>query len=100
MTQRAYEWDPRPPTIGERIICGVWLVAFVPVMLNYYADWRLFRGYDKLVLGGWILASFFLVARLPGVKRVEGVPRPVTYWLFVCLGLAVAVGLWMLSPKH
>ena len=73
MTQRAYEWDPRPPTKRERIICGFWLVAFVTAMANYYAGWQLFRGYDKWVFGGLLLGSLFLFARLPGVRRTEGV---------------------------
>jgi hypothetical protein len=76
MTEHTYEWEPRPPTKAERIICGIWLVAFVAAAADYYADWKWFSGYDKWVFGGLFLASLFLFARLPGVKRVEGVKRP------------------------
>jgi hypothetical protein len=100
MKQRAYEWDPRPPTIREQIVAGIWLTAFVPVMLNYCVGWGLFRGYDKWVFGGLFLASFFLMARMPGVRRVEGVPLPVTYWSTLGLGLMAAIALWVLSSKR
>jgi len=63
-------WDPRPPTVRERIIAGVWLAAFLIAMTNDYADWRLFGGYDKWVLGGLSFGGLFLFARLPGVKRI------------------------------
>jgi hypothetical protein len=94
MKQRAYEWDPRPPTVRERIVAGIWLIAFVLTMLNYYAGWRLFLGYDKWVFAALFLASFVLIARMPGVRRVEGLPRPLTYWLTIGLGLIMAVALW------
>jgi hypothetical protein len=100
MTQRAYEWVPRPPTNRERMICGIWLAAFVVAMANFYAGWRLFRGYDNWVFGGLLLASFFLFARLPGVRRVECVQRPLTYWLIIGLGLAGAIILWLLSSRN
>jgi len=98
MTQRAYEWDPRPPTKRERIICGFWLVAFVTSMANYYAGWQLFRGYDKWVFGGLLLGSLFLFARLPGVRRTEGVGRPLTYWVIIGVGVAGAIILSLLKP--
>ena len=63
-------WDPRAPTVRERIIAGIWLAAFLLAVINDFADWRLFGGYDKWVLGGLFLAGLFLIARLPGVKRV------------------------------
>jgi len=91
MTPRAYEWDPRPPTKRERIICGLWLVVLLAAMANDYAGWQLFRGYDKLVVVGLVLATFFLFARLPGVRRVEEVPRPLAYWAIIGLGIAGAV---------
>jgi hypothetical protein len=98
MTERAYEWEPRSPTKGERIICGIWLIAFVAAAADYYAKWQWFRGYDKWVFGGLFLASLFLFARLPGVRRVEGVKRPLTYWLIIVLGIAGAIVLSMLKP--
>jgi hypothetical protein len=94
MTQRAYEWDPRPPTTRERIICGIWLVIFVAAWANDYAGWRLFRGYDKLVVGSLLLAGLLLLTRLPGVRRVEGVRRPLSYWLII--GVAI-IGIILLS---
>ena len=100
MTQRAYELDPRPPTNRERIICGIWLAAFVAAMANFYAGWHLFRGYDNWVFGGTLLAAFFLFARLPGVRRVDGVQRPLTYWLVVGLGVAGAIILWLLRSRR
>jgi hypothetical protein len=78
MKQRAYEWDPRPPTVRERIICGIFLAAFLPVMINSYAGWGLFRGYDRWVFGGMFLTMLFLVARLPRARHVEGVKPPLT----------------------
>lgn len=98
MTERAYEWQPRPPTRGERIICGILLVAFVAAAADFYADWHWFLGYDKWVFGGFFLAGAFLFARLPGVSRVEGVKRPLTYWVVIFLGIAIAVALSLLNP--
>jgi len=100
MKQRAYEWDPRPPTTGERIISGIWLLAFVPAVVSDYAGWRLFGGYDKWVVGGLLLAFFFLYVRLPGVRRVEGVKRPAYYWLIITLGGGAAIVLSLLSPTR
>ena len=100
MRQRAYEWDPRPPTNRERIICGIWLLAFVPAMANYYAGWGLFGGYDKWVFGALMLGSLFLFARLPGVRRNQGAKRPLGYWLILGLGLLGAVVLSVLSPSR
>jgi hypothetical protein len=99
MKSRAYEWDPRPPTIRERIICGIWLAAFVPVLANQYAGWKLFRGYDTWIFGGVLLAGLFLITRLAGTKRVEGVPRPLGYWLVVGLGLIAAAVLYALGSR-
>jgi hypothetical protein len=98
MSERAYEWEPRPPTKGERILCGIWLIAFVAVAADYYAEWQWFWGFDKWVFGGLLLASLFLFARLPGVRRVEGVKRPVTYWVTIVLGIAGAIILSILKP--
>jgi hypothetical protein len=99
MRQRAFEWDPRPPNIRERIISGIWLAVFVLAVANYYAEWRLFPGYDKWVLGGLFLAGLLLFARMPDVRRVEGVKRPLAYWLIVCLGLIGGIVLWGLAPR-
>jgi len=65
----AYEWDPRPPTTRERAICAVWLVAFVLAAGSYYGSWRMFGDYDKWMFGGLLLGGFFLLARMPGVRR-------------------------------
>jgi hypothetical protein len=100
MAQRAYEWEPRPPTTRERIVCGIWLAAFLPVSVNDYAGWRLFRGYDNWVLGGLLFAGLFLIARLPGVRRVEGVQRPLSYWLFIGLAVIGVIVLTLLSPTN
>jgi hypothetical protein len=89
--------DPRPPTVRERILCGIWLAAFVPVVTSYWAGWRLFRGYDNWVFGGLLLAGLFLFVRLPGVRRVEGVDRPPAYWLIVGLGVMGAIALSVLG---
>ena len=99
MTQRAYEWDPRPPTNRERLICGIWLAAFVAAMANAYADWRVFRGYDDWVLGGLLLAGLFLLAGLPGVRRVQGVPRPPSFWVILGLGVTGAFLLSFLDSR-
>jgi len=99
MKPRAFEWDPRPPTVRDRIIAGVWLAAFAPAMLNYYAGWRLFRGFDKWVFAGLFLAGVFFLTRSPGVRRVVGVPRPLSYWLIVGLGLVAAIALWAVKPQ-
>jgi len=69
--QRAYEWDPRPPTIRERLICGALLAAFALALTNYWAGWQLFRGYDKWVFWGLFLAMVIVANRGPGVRRVE-----------------------------
>jgi len=99
MTERAYEWEPRPPTTRERIICGLWLVAFGAALANEYAGWQLFRGYDKLFVGGLLLGGLFLFARLPGVRRVEGVRRPLTYWLVIGVAIVGAVMLSLIKPR-
>lgn len=69
MNHRAYDWDPRPPTVRERILCGGWLAGFVLAAASYYADWRLFGDYDNWAFGGLFLCGLFLMARMPGVKR-------------------------------
>ena len=69
MRQGPSEWDPRPPTTRERIVVGVWGAAFLLSVVNKYADWRLFGGYDKWVWGGLLLVGLFLFARLPGLRR-------------------------------
>ena len=65
----AFEWNPRPPSVRERVVCSIWLAAFVPVMVNYYAGWRLFGSYDKWVFGGLLVVGLFLIQRLPSVRR-------------------------------
>ena len=100
MKPRAYEWDPQPPTDRQRIVAGIFVVAFVPAMLNYYAGWSLFRGYDNWVIGGLGLAGLFLFARLPSVRRVEGVSHPTIYWVYLPLGLIAAAALWALKSSR
>ena len=63
------KWDPRPPNVRERIIVGIWLLAFIAAVANYYAGWRLFGGYDNWVVLGLFLGGLFLIERLPGVTR-------------------------------
>lgn len=65
------KWDPRPPNVRERIIAGVWLVAFVAALANYYAGWRLLGGYDKWAVLALFLGAVFLFQRMPGVDRVQ-----------------------------
>jgi len=100
MKRRAYDWDPRPPTSRERAVAGIWLLAFLPATLNYFAGWGLFRGYDKWVFAALFLAGFFLMARMPGLRRVDAVPRPKTYWATIAIGLMMAVGLWVLKSSR
>jgi hypothetical protein len=100
MKQRAYEWDPQPTTDRQRIVAGIFVVAFVPAMLNYYAGWALFRGYDNWVVAGLGLAALFLSARLPSVRRVEGVPHSTSYWVYLGLGLVAAAILWSLKSSR
>ena len=97
MKPRAYEWDPRPPTFGERLVCGIWLAAFAIALANNYAGWRLFWGYDDWVVGGFLIGGLILLARLPGVRRVEGVDRPQAYWLVFCAGAVAAIVLTILN---
>ena len=69
LKRKTYEWDPRPPTVRERVIAGVWLAPFAIAMANYYAGWRLFGDYDKWVFGGLFLVGLFLLTRMPRMKR-------------------------------
>jgi hypothetical protein len=98
MNQRAYEWNPRPPNIRERIVAGIWLVAFVAAIINYCADWRVLRGYDKWVLAALYLGAFFVLARMPSVTRIAGVRRPLAYWLIIGLSLTSAI-LWIVVRR-
>jgi hypothetical protein len=97
--QRAYEWVPRPPTIRERLICGALLAAFALALTNYWAGWQLFRGYDKWVFWGLFLAMVIVADRGPGVRRVESVRRPFSYWLTIGLGLMGGMLLWAFFPR-
>ena len=69
MTRRSYEWSPRPPTIRERVIAGIWLAPFIVALASYCAGWRLFGAYDKWVFGGLFLVGLFLLTQMPGVRR-------------------------------
>lgn len=65
-----YEWNPRPPTIRERVASGIWLIAFLAAEVNYQAGWRWFNGYDKQVSYGLVLLGLVVFVRLmPGVVR-------------------------------
>ena len=67
---RTYEWDPRPPNARERIIAGVWLVAFLVVEASYLAGWRLLGDYAKQGSAALLLVGLVLIYRvLPGVRR-------------------------------
>jgi hypothetical protein len=73
MRRRTYEWDPRPPTLRERLLAGLWLAIFLPVQASWYAGWRLFGDYDKQVAAGvTIIGLVLLFGIFPGVKRIDG----------------------------
>jgi hypothetical protein len=69
MKRRAYGWDPRPPSVRERVIAGVWLATFALATANDYGGWRLLGDYDKWAFGGVLFVGLFLITRLPGVRR-------------------------------
>ena len=100
MTQSAFEWDPRPPTVNERIICGVWLTAFIVAVTNRHFAWRLFQGFDSWVLFALFVAVFFLLARLPTVRRNEGIRRPLAYWLTIGASVVGALILTFTGSQH
>ena len=100
MTQSAFEWDPRPPTAHERLICGVWLTAFMVAVANRYFAWRLFQGFDNGVLFVLFVVAFFLIARLPTVRRNEGIRRPLAYWLTIGAGVVGALVLTFTGSQH
>jgi hypothetical protein len=67
---RAYEWDPRPPTQNERLIAGIWMVAFFVVEASYLAGWRVLGDYDKQGSAALLLVGLVLFYRIfPGVRR-------------------------------
>ena len=73
MRRRNYEWDPRPPTLRERFVAGLWLAIFLPVQASWFAGWGLFGDYDKQVAVGLTLIGLVLLFRIfPGVKRTDG----------------------------
>jgi amino acid transporter len=63
------KWHARRPTVRERIIAGVWLLLFLFALANYYADWRLLRGYDNWAVLGVFLTGLFLIERMTGVSH-------------------------------
>ena len=65
------KWDPRPPSDRERIVASFYLVTFVASAANYYADWRLFGGYDNYVFLAVSLVGLVLIERLPGVTHTK-----------------------------
>jgi hypothetical protein len=65
------KWDPRPPSARERIVAGFYLVIFLASATNYYADWRLFGGYDNYVFLAIFLVGLLLIERLPGVTHTK-----------------------------
>ncbi len=100
MTQSAFEWDPSPPTVNERIICGIWLTAFMVAVANRYYAWRLFQGFDNWVLLALLVVAFLLFARLPRVRRNEGIRRPLAYWLTIGAGVVGALILTFTGSQH
>jgi hypothetical protein len=100
MTQSAFEWDPRPPTVNERLICGVWLTAFMVAVANRYFAWRLLQGFDNWVLFALLVVVFFLIARLPTVRRNESIRRPLGYWLTIGAGVVGALVLTFIGSQH
>lgn len=71
----------------------------VLAILNVFAGWQLFRGYDKLVMAGVLLANLSLIARMPRARRMEGQKRPLAYWIVLGFGLAGAIAFALLLPK-
>lgn len=72
MRRPRYEWDPRPPTTGERTIVGLWLAALLIVVASDLADCHLLRGYEKQAEGLLGILMVVLFARvLPGVRRSD-----------------------------
>jgi hypothetical protein len=99
MEHAAYEWHPHPPTRRQRILAGIWLALLLGIILNFFAEWQLFRGYDKSVFAGSVLASVFFVARMPKAVRAKGAKRPLRFWVVFGLVMTGAIALVFLWPK-
>ena len=61
------KWHPGPPTTRQRIVWGIYLVAFVIVSVAKFAEWRIFGGYEPQVWAvalsaGLLMARFYLPA--------------------------------------
>lgn len=65
-----YEWFPRPPTMRERIIAGLFTLMLLAASASAYADWRLFGGYDKQAVSVLTIVGLILFLRfMPTVRR-------------------------------
>jgi hypothetical protein len=71
MARQLYEWDPGPPTAGQRVFAGIWIAAFLLVLGSYVAGWRLLGDYDKLGVAALMFIGLILFVRvLPSAKRI------------------------------
>lgn len=71
MAWNEFEWDPRPPNTRERIIAGIWLIAFLMAVASSFAEWQLFGEHDRKVAGLLGIVGLVLFGRvLPSVRRL------------------------------
>ncbi len=65
-----YEWSPRPPTVRQRIVAGVFLIMLVAAIASDFADLRLFGAYDKQAVGILLIVWLILLTRfMPTARR-------------------------------
>lgn len=70
MESREYEWTPHPPTIRQRVIAALFVVALLVASVSSYAGWRLFGDYDKKVAAGITVIGLILFTRfMPTARR-------------------------------
>lgn len=70
MENREYEWSPHPPTMRQRIIAAMFVMALVVTSVSSYAEWRLFGDYDKFVTAGITIIGLVLFTRfMPTARR-------------------------------
>ena len=70
MRRPLFEWSPRPPSIGERVVVGVWLGVFLVLQASYFAGWHVVGDYDKQAVDAVGLLGTLLVLRMMAlVKR-------------------------------
>lgn len=65
------EWDPHPPTLRQRIVAGTWIALLLLAAVNFYADWRIFLGYDKQLMAGMVFLGLLIFARMPSVRHTR-----------------------------